>query len=278
MWSNANSQSIVDALSRRRGPSSTAHLLLMLPAQLSGMLIFIWRDIAVYLRWLAIPMSTLAVVLPSCPSLPFLTPMKILPLSTLLGGILARGAKATALLVPISLGLWAVYAFSLNGKVWAAMESNGDVDITGNGDPIDVGRAPFETRVSLLITLILVIVLSGCLSIIRAMAPGNDTHDGTWEAEYGENIAHTARRALAAGVARYLPASVDAAPAAVPLPVPLNVLMLPYDFLSGAWRVVTLGRGHPPFALRRARGWISLGIVAAGCLIITPIAVLMPKW
>lgn len=250
----------------------------MLPAQLSGMMVFIWRDFTVWLRCLAIPMSTLAIVLPSCPSMPFLTPQKLLPLSTLLAGMLARGAKATALMVPLLLLLWAILAYSLNGTVWAVIESEGDVDITGNGDPIDVGRAPFETRVALLVTLILVIVLSGCLSIIRALAPGNDTHDGTWEAEYGRDTAHTARRAWAAGVARYLPASVDAAPAAVPLPVPLNVLMLPYDILSGGWKLATFGRSQPVYALRRARGWISLGIVAAGCMLITPIAMLMPKW
>jgi hypothetical protein len=122
---------------------------------------------------------------------------------------------------------------------------------------------------------VLVIALSGGLSILRAMAPSNELHDGTWEAEYGPAIGHASRRALAAAVARYLPPSQDRAPPSPPLPLPLNVLVLPLDILAGIWRVF---RREPPLFLRQVRGWIALIIVAAPCLFLAPIGAFIPHW
>jgi hypothetical protein len=192
----------------------------------------------------------------------------------MLAGILARGAKAAALLIPLAGGLWALYAYALNGDVWRAGEFAPTYAGYGGG-PVEVGIAPFETRVALLITLILVIGLSGGLSILRALAPSNELHDGTWEAEYGPAIGHASRRALAAGIARYLPASPDSAPPSPPLPLPLNVLVLPFDLLAGLWR---LFRRQPPLFLRQLRGWLALIIVAVPCMFLAPIGALLPHW
>jgi len=230
------------------------------------------ENLAIFLRLVAIPACTLAVVLPSAPAFPFLLPHRLLPLATLLAGILARGAKAAALLIPLAACLWALYAYALNGDVWRA----GDfAPHAFGGGPVEVGVAPFETRVALLVTLVLVIALSGGLSILRAMAPSNELHDGTWEAEYGPAIGHASRRALAAAVARYLPPSPDQAPPSPPLPLPLNVMVLPFDVLAGFWRVVG---AEPPLFLRQVRGWIALIIVAAPCLLMAPIGAFLPHW
>jgi hypothetical protein len=287
---------LVDAINRRRGPSSTAHLILMLPACISGVLMpgvtSKTTAVGTFLRCLSIPCSALAIVLPSGPSLPFLFPSRLLPLSIMLAGILARGAKAAALLVPLAGGLWALYAYALNGDVWRAGPNAVEVassaseafkgllrrDVAAQGGgPIEVGVAPFETRVALLVTLVLVIFLSGALSILRAMAPSNELHDGTWEAEYGAAIGHASRRALAAGVARYLPPSSDSIPPPVPLPIPLNVLVLPFDGLAGAFRIIRRGR-EPPYTIRAIRGGMGLLIVAIPCLVLGPIAMFLPNW
>ncbi|GMK54603.1 hypothetical protein CspeluHIS016_0111890 [Cutaneotrichosporon spelunceum] len=284
---------IVDAINRRRGPSSTTHLILMLPACLSGVLmpgvLKKTTGLATFLRCLSIPCSALAIVLPSAPALPFLLPSRLLPLSIMLAGVLARGAKAASLLVPLAGGLWALYAYALNGNVWrarpnaiemasAASEAvkgfRRDVSAQGGG-PVEVGVAPFETRVALLITLVLVIFLSGTLSILRALAPSNELHDGTWEAEYGASIGHSSRRALAAAVARYLPPSSDSIPPPVPLPIPLNVLVVPFDALAGAFRVLRRGK-EPPYTVRAIRGGMGLLIVAIPCLVLGPIAMFLP--
>lgn len=265
---------MVDAAHRRRGPSSSTHLVLMLPAQLAGVLLPVFPSFAIFLRTLAIPCCTLAVVLPSAPSVPFLLPHRLLPLSIMLAGILARGAKAAALLIPLAAGLWALFAYALNGDVWRAGSINSIASV-GGGGPIEVGVAPFETRVALFVTLVLVLALSAALSILRAMAPSNDIHDGTWEAEYGPAIGFASRRALAAAVARYLPPSSDAAPPSPPLPVPLNVIVLPLDILAGFWR---LARHEPPFGIRRARGWIALIIVGVPCLLLAPVGAFLPHW
>ncbi|BEI89258.1 uncharacterized protein CcaverHIS019_0206200 [Cutaneotrichosporon cavernicola] len=294
---------LVDAINRRRGPSSTAHLFLMLPACVSGVLMpgmpgmsRKTTQLGTLLRCISIPCSALAIVTPSGPSLPFLFPSRLLPLSIMLAGILARGAKAAALLVPLAGGLWALYAYALNGNVWRAgpnavpsaieMASTASEAVRGfmkrdlsaqGGGPIEVGAAPFETRVALLVTLVLVIILSGALSILRAMAPSNELHDGTWEAEYGAAIGHASRRALAAGVARYLPPSSDSIPPPVPLPIPLNILVLPFDALAGAFRILRHGK-EPPYTIRAVRGGMGLLIVAIPCLVLGPIAMFLPHW
>ncbi|KAL1410057.1 hypothetical protein Q8F55_004059 [Vanrija albida] len=268
--------SIFDTAHNRRGPSSSSRIVLLLPAQLAGILhpIPFTEGIAVALRTLAIPFSTLAVVLPAAPALPLLFPARLLPLATILAGILARGARAAALLIPLAAGLWALFAYALNGDVWRAGSVSVNVT-TGPGGPVEVGVAPFETRVALFITLVLVIGLSAGLSILRALAPSNELHDGTWEAEYGPDIGHASRRALAAAVARYLPPSRDSAPPAPPLPIPFNLLMVPLDVAAGVWRVI---RGEPPFHIRRARGWLALIIVATPCLVLAPLSHLLPYW
>lgn len=272
----------------------------MLPACLSGVLMpgiipGKTTTIGTFLRLISIPCSTLAVVLPSAPSLPLLFPARLLPLSILLAGILARGAKAAALLVPLATLLWGLYAYALNGDVWRAgpeainmasqasstvtslLKRSGDASALGGSSPIEVGVAPFETRVALLVTLVLVILLSGGLSILRAMAPSNELHDGTWEAEYGPSIGHASRRALAAGVARYLPPSSDSIPPPVPLPIPLNVLVLPFDAVAGALYLMRRGK-EAPYTIRAIRGGMGLLIVAIPCLVLGPIGIFLPNW
>lgn len=109
------------------------------------------------------------------------------------------------------------------------------------------------------------------------MAPSNELHDGTWEAEYGPAIGHASRRALAAGVARYLPPSSDSIPPPLPLPIPLNVLVLPFDGMAGAWRILSRGK-EPPYTIRAIRGGMGLFIVAIPCLVLGPIAMFIPNW
>lgn len=226
---------------------------------------------ATLLRAVAIPCCTLAAVLPSAPSLPFLFPARLLPLATILNGILSRGAKAAALLIPVTILIWQLLAYALNGEVGRASPRM----IALGGAPVEVGVAPFETRVALFITLVLVMILSAGLSILRAMAPSDELHDGTWEAEYGSSIGHNSRRALAAAVARYLPPSPDAAPPAIPLPLPLNFIVVPYDMLAAIW---TAFRREPPYVVRRIRGWLGLVIVAIPCGVMAPLAIFLPRW
>jgi hypothetical protein len=63
----------------------------------------------------------------------------------------------------------------------------------------------------------------------------------------------------------------------VPLPIPLNVLVLPFDGLAGAFRIIRRGR-EPPYTIRAIRGGMGLLIVAIPCLVLGPIAMFLPNW
>ncbi|WWD20694.1 hypothetical protein CI109_105170 [Kwoniella shandongensis] len=191
---------------------------------------------------LSIPTLTFLLVLPGPPSLPtFFKPL--LPLSILLRRILYRSIRTAGLLMPLVVVLFGIFSWSMNGDIFRGffVFSSVQQDYTAYGrsslnvrqndiidslaDPIEVGVAPFQTRLMLFFTLTLLFTFSIILTAARAISNPRERWDSNdekrwrgavkesdeWEREYGLVVGREARRAWATSVRNYVWASVSKA-------------------------------------------------------------------
>ena len=113
--------------------------------------------------------------------------------------------------MPLSLVLFIIFAWAMNGDVFRDFFL---VPVLTFPPPVEKGVAPFEARLWIFISLILLLFLSITLSLARAFTPPKEGWDDEtsrrwrgavkdgddWEREYGVTVGRLARRRMALAV------------------------------------------------------------------------------
>ncbi|RSH85261.1 hypothetical protein EHS25_005068 [Saitozyma podzolica] len=231
-------------------PSSGLTTILSLPTISSLLSLPCSRTTSFNSTVLSIPALTTLLVLPLSPSVPLVYPTgSLMPLSTLLLSTMNRSLRPLALLLPIVILLFIAFSWSMNGDIFRAFLVFPTISTLSNisnmfptptptfapehsqrspllpmphilaqssPPPSEYGVAPFQSRLSLFITLILLLLYALTLGIARSFTPSFPTSDGAhrwrgrsleddeWEAEYGPVLARRARRRFAEALRRYL--------------------------------------------------------------------------
>ncbi|KAK8850511.1 hypothetical protein IAR55_004429 [Kwoniella newhampshirensis] len=231
-----------DLLHTIQYPTTTLRRLLLVPTHLAFIFSFFPSfELSFTLLTVSIPTLTFLLVLPDPPSLPILI-KPLLPLSILLRRILYRSLRTAGLLMPLVLVLLGIFSWSMNGDIFRGFDVTSQLDedatsILWNVDrypssdripcrpvggteagPVEVGIAPFETRLMLFLTLTLSLVFSIILTAARAISPPRERWDAEgerrwrgavkegddWEREYGVVVGRKTRRAWAIAVRSYV--------------------------------------------------------------------------
>lgn len=188
----------------------------------------------------SVPFLTLSLIFPLSASFPLLLHRprsSIMPLSALLVHLLSTSMRIIGIMFPLLFVLFALFAWTMNGDLGraglvATGESTGNISTT-KADPVptEPGMAPFQARLSIFLTLCLVLFCALRLSMARTSAsPGSyagygETKrwrgalgpDDDWEREYGLRVGRTARAYLLHATRILLPPiipDIDAAPSA----------------------------------------------------------------
>ncbi|WWD08348.1 hypothetical protein V865_006460 [Kwoniella europaea PYCC6329] len=213
--------------------TSLLRRILLLPLHLS--LIFAlfpsYPQISYTLLLLSIPTTTFSLIFPIKPSLPLLFP-SLLPLSILLKRIIYRSFKTAGLLMPLVLGLFVIFSWSMNGDIfrgfYQAVQSSIYIIETiakpipiearaSIAEPVESGISPFSARLTIFVTLSLLFICSLLLTASRAIMVPKERWDGEderrwrgaikegddWEKEYGVQVAREARECFCEGVNGY---------------------------------------------------------------------------
>ncbi|KAK6906651.1 hypothetical protein L486_07905 [Kwoniella mangroviensis CBS 10435] len=208
--------------------------ILLLPLHLS--LIFAlfpsYSQISYTLLLFSIPTTTFSLVFPIKPSLPLLFP-SLLPLSILLKRIIYRSFKTAGLLMPLVLGLFVIFSWSMNGDIfrgfYQAVQSSIYIIETMTkpipiearisiAEPVEDGISPFSARLTIFVTLSLLFICSLLLTASRAIMVPKERWDGedkrrwrgaikegdNWEKEYRVQVAREARECFCEGVRGYM--------------------------------------------------------------------------
>nr|XP_019051129.1 hypothetical protein I302_01578 [Kwoniella bestiolae CBS 10118]OCF30059.1 hypothetical protein I302_01578 [Kwoniella bestiolae CBS 10118] len=216
-------------------PIPTIRRVLLLPLHLSFLLSLFpsYGQLSYTLLLLSIPTMTFSLVLPNTPSIPILLP-SLLPLSILLKRILVRSVRSAGLLMPLVLGLFVLFSWSMNGDIFrgfyqtlssrtiTVLYTTANTKIytplqTQVAEPIEEGISPFAARLTIFITLSLLLVFSMLLTASRAIMTPRERWDrederrwkgavkegDNWEKEFGVRVAGEAREGFCEGVKRY---------------------------------------------------------------------------
>ncbi|WWC98602.1 hypothetical protein V866_005495 [Kwoniella sp. B9012] len=214
--------------------TSLLRRILLLPLHLS--LIFAlfpsYSQVPYTLLLLSIPTTTFSLVFPIKPSLPLLIP-GLLPLSILLKRIIYRSFKTAGLLMPLVLGLFVIFSWSMNGDIfrgfYQAVQSSiytietiiNPIPIEARAsipEPVEDGISPFSARLTIFVTLSLLFICSLLLNASRAIMVPKERWDGEdkrrwqgavkegddWEKEYRVQVAREARECFCEGVKGYM--------------------------------------------------------------------------
>jgi hypothetical protein len=258
-------------------PLSTAKTIALLPTVVA-LLTYPFSSCRPYtstFQQLSIPFLTVSILLPTPASLPSLFP-SLLPTSVRLFGIVKAGFSGWLLICPILLLFFGLLSFSLNGDIYRGFFvdpspfSHVHLNVNTNHldrsttEPAEDGVAPYETRVAIFGTIILLLYFAICLSIAgmararhgERRLPSARGGSIDWENRHGAELARRSRAKLVIGI-RWLmgdlgrdtiqdragmrdaeigPTESDDVvlrpkPDSVspPVPVPLNLLLLPLD-------------------------------------------------
>jgi hypothetical protein len=233
---------------------SLKRTILLIPTVLAPLMAYLDSSSAFSCLALSIFPLTILLILPLSPSLVFVS-ADIVPLSTLLHHILARGLRSAGLILPLALLVFGIFAWSLNGDIFRGFDldpqfldsTKGSFSAARQGvlagmpdePPVEPGIAPFETRLWLFVTCSFLFLLSITLTLVRILAPTYpSTPPDPWAEEYGPAVAHAARErwaiAVRDGVVRkeIVPPLNWIADSIVPLD---EVLFL-YRFFPDRWR------------------------------------------
>ncbi|WWC72534.1 uncharacterized protein I206_106496 [Kwoniella pini CBS 10737] len=224
-------------------PSTPAlQRVLLLPIYLTFLLSLFpsFHQISYSMLLLSIPTLTFSLVLPRAPSIPILV-KGLLPLSILLRRILIRTIKSAGLIMPLVLGLFLLFSWSMNGDIFRGFYHFSQIllsstslptttdnvdrssnwtfveDISIEEEPIEVGISPFQARLMIFITLSILFIFSIILSAARATMIPRENWDEEiakrwkgaikegdyWEKEYGLVVARQARQAFTSAVKQY---------------------------------------------------------------------------
>lgn len=220
---------------------------------------------------LSIPCLTISLIRPSPPSIAYLSP-SLIPYSTRLFESLRRSVRGWALVIPLLLVLFGCFSLSMNGDLSRGFFV---LAFTSSQPPAEPGVAPFEARVIICLTLVMLVYLALVLSLSSSGAsPRERYRAGAWEKEHGERIARLARQAWIRG-SRWLAGDTSTQghgesrgsdPPA--LPIPLNLVLVPFDIAVVCARLRASGSDNPSYSvddtIGRARFVLASGL--AGCL------------
>lgn len=252
----------------------------------------------------------------------------LLPLSVLLVGNIRRGLSSAVLLVPLAILLFVVFSWALNGDIFRGfyslsssiapvivhfiklalslfstncgtfcVDSGASVPVTLE-EPVEPGISPYETRVSIFITILTLVILSISLSASRAGVQIRDyDHSSSkrwrgavkegdlWEREFGTDIARQARIQHALAIQDSLSttslfAGQESLGGAESLSVdrtrgvlvpPLNALVVPLDAVIFLLRTANRRLDATKLitgirSLEQIRSWAILCVMAGLCL------------
>ena len=238
-------------------------------------------------RLLLLPthLALLLLLLPLAPPTSYsLLAISIPTLTTLLLSMLNRCLRSAALLMPLVLALFLLFAWSMNGDIFRGLSLSA---LPTSPPPIEITIAPFEARLWIFITVVLLLVFSATLTVFRAIMPVREGWDDDqarrwkgavkegdeWEKEYGVTVASLARRRYAMAVRNLvgsLPSPVRTAygdedtegagrqtrkpgsevstirkGSGIAMVVPFNLLCLPLEIARGVARLQTHWRVTP---------------------------------
>lgn len=253
--------------------STPLSALFLLPSLLIPLVMLVDPSSAFSLLAFSLLPLTLLLVLPTPPCLAFLRPEPLLPLSSLLLDILSRGIRSAGLILPLALLVFAVFSWSLNGDIFRGFFVRPSFLITPRDSTegsthtmadspvnVEVGIAPYETRLWIFITLLTLLLLSACLTIVRLvtpprdiapmsrhtrgcrrtsdpheMPPGGWTDMDPWTVTYGPTLALASRQRWAATSHCLLDKRKSAPPLNLLLS-PLQLFLAAYHALPVSWR------------------------------------------
>ncbi|ORY26602.1 hypothetical protein BCR39DRAFT_540751 [Naematelia encephala] len=286
--------------------SLTQHILRSL-IHLFAPIFFFDRSLSLSLIYLSIPLLTLVLLLPTPPSLVFLSPTSsALPLSTLLLHIISRSLRTTGLLLPLLLILFGIFAWSMNGDIFRGFftiinpsepvgpftnSSELVKEEINHSEPIEEHIAPFEARVWIFFTLVLLCLLCITLTTARAIAPTREHYDrdderrwrgavkegDDWEKEYGVRVSRLAKaRWAVAAKDGLVPSLKDRGrwTSRTRVPVPLNILVLPFDAVLFGWWCVSgtdADKGGVRKRIVDVREGLAVVILGPGCWLLKQI-------
>lgn len=156
VWMIITSAAIIQVLQH---PRLGKHVFL-LPSALS--LITCWTAYGFTFLNLSIPFLTVSLIRPGPPSIPFLFP-SILPHCVGLWEVIIAGFTGWALLWPVIIILCVVFSISLNGDIFRGFFIQST--ISNPDPPVEEGIAPYETRLAIFGTILILVYLAICLSI-----------------------------------------------------------------------------------------------------------------
>ncbi len=197
---------LIKALQTLQQSTPLIRRLLLLPAHLALFFIPLNPTTSYSLLTISIPTLTTLLVLPIPPSVPLLI-HPLLPLSSLLLNMLLGSIRSAALLMPLVIALFLLFAWAMNGDIFRGFHLLPSA-------PEEPRIAPFEARLWIFITAILLLVFSITMTISRAIVPIREgwDEDGArrwrgaikegdeWERVYGVTVARLARRRLGLAV------------------------------------------------------------------------------
>jgi len=228
---------------------------------------------------------TLLLILPYSPSLALLD-SDYLPLSTLLVHLSIRGLRSAKFLVPLCLVVFAVFAWALNGDMFrgffavpALAPVTGTLSdrpfslIINKADssyaqakpayddiPVEPGLAPFETRLMLFITLLTLLFLAMCVTLVRILTPAYQPSDSRvpphqpdkWVTEYGPAVAGSARQRWAEAVRTDIVRKEIVAPLNFTVEgiIPIDSVLFVLEWLPRRWITPRLQRW-----MKRMQAW-----------------------
>jgi hypothetical protein len=159
IWMIITSAAIIQVFQHPRPRHLSKHLLL-LPSALS--LITCWTIYGFTFLTLSIPFLTISLIRPGPPSVPFLFP-SLLRHSIRLWDVVIAGFTGWALIWPVIIALCVMFSVSLNGDIFRGFFV---FPTTLTSDtPIEEGVAPYETRLAIFGTILILVYLAICLSI-----------------------------------------------------------------------------------------------------------------
>jgi hypothetical protein len=243
VWMIFTSAAVIQVLQTPTNRRSRGNLLLIPPALA---LITSWTSYSFIFLTLSIPCLTISILKPNAPSIPFLFP-SLLPHSVNLRGIVNAGFNGWALIWPTVLVTFVLLSISLNGDVFRGLFVTSP---TTMDTPIEKGVAPYGTRIAIFGTIVLLLCLAICLSVSNMIAFCRRTSSDTPRRTGRESGVETrARYELVFGIRWLLGDLGDhkgtnrRSPDGLcppPLPLPLNLMLIPLDTLLAMSNLVRL--------------------------------------
>jgi len=281
LWMVLASAAVVQVFQHSRNVSKN---LFLVPTALA--LFTLWTTSGFTFLAISIPCLTLSPLRADPPSMPFLFP-SLLPHSVRLWDVVTAGFTGWALIWPIVIILCVVCSISLNGDIFRGfLVTIPSISISGSDPPVEEGVAPYETRVAIFGTILILVYLAICLSISnitkrsarRSRHPANQESEACTQArvemisgmrwilgdlgqDHFQLEDRESNQSKPPGLAGYSPP---------PVPLPFNLILLPLDLFVVILNIIRRlrsrkDRGTFGWTIYRIRYFVSILLVGIPC-------------